>query len=156
MSTILRHKAAQLGLPITPDGWIEIGAFHRALEAAWKGRVSADTVKSLIRYSDKLRFQFLAARESSGDEVKYIRCTQGHSLKTITSASFLLADRKIEIMRDNLPECLTHGTHWAALLPIMIRGLLPGGGKTDRIHNHFSPFALGDPRNVAGARFHAP
>ena len=38
----------------------------------------------------------------------------------------------------------------------MTNGLLPGGGKTTRIHNHFSPFSIGDKRNVAGARYHAP
>merc|ERR1719270_3318266 len=53
----------------------------------------------------------------------------------------------------DLPLVCVHGTYKRCLDSILKKGLLAGGGFSDRNHVHFAPFDPGDGRVISGMRY---
>merc|ERR1719356_1322230 len=85
--------------------------------------------------------------EASGEY--YIRAVQGHSMKAVDDESLLT---RLSPHDTKLPVVCVHGTYRRHLPSILQRGLLPGGGTSDRNHVHFAPFEPGDGRVISGMR----
>lgn len=143
MSTILRHTAASLGLCIRPDGFcyvselLEVGDLH-ALGC------TAEDVRGAVCGSDKQRFDL---RDEGGELL--VRATQGHSMKVVSDDSLL---RRLHATDADLPRVCVHGTYTRHLQSILQKGLLAGGGVSNRNHVHFAPFEPGDGRVISGMR----
>uniref|UniRef100_A0A7S4PSX8 2'-phosphotransferase n=1 Tax=Alexandrium monilatum TaxID=311494 RepID=A0A7S4PSX8_9DINO len=143
MTTILRHTAASLGLCIRPDGFcfvselLQVGDF-RTLDC------TAEDIRDAVRNSDKKRFDLL----DEGGEL-LVRATQGHSMKVVSDDSLL---RRLSASDRDLPRVCVHGTYKRHLQSILQKGLLAGGGMSNRNHVHFAPFEPGDGRVISGMR----
>ncbi|XP_074915494.1 tRNA 2'-phosphotransferase 1 [Buteo buteo] len=132
LSYVLRHGAAAVGLPMGPDGFVEVGALLRLPRFAG---VSEEDLRRLVAADPKGRF---ALRP---DPLR-IRANQGHSLQV--PALELTPLRTPEA----LPPTLAHGTRRRFWPPIRAGGLAPMG----RTHIHLAPGLPGDPGVRSGMR----
>lgn len=143
MTTVLRHTAASLGLFIRPDGFcyvselLEVAAI-RSLDA------TEEDIREAVLSSDKKRFDLL---DEAGELL--VRATQGHSMKVISDDNLL---RRLQVTDRDLPQFCVHGTYRRHLQSILQKGLLAGGGVSNRNHVHFAPFEPGDGRVISGMR----
>ena len=80
MSNILRHKADRYpSLAIRRDGFCNFGSFLDILSHRMRADVSGLDVMTVVKFSDKKRFQLWEA----GRKITHIRATQGHSVAEI-------------------------------------------------------------------------
>jgi len=146
LSTILRHKATDLGLNIRSDGFVAVGevlAFHQVSKF---GATELD-LRQIVQASDKQRFEF--RREADGQA--YIRAVQGHSMKVVKDEELM---RRLSVDDTDLPVECVHGTFKRHVSDILEQGLKAGGklGQMFRNHVHFAPHAPGDKRVISGMR----
>jgi len=126
MSYILRHGAAKEGLEIDASGWVKLSDFLKTKGISSKPKsniaiefkATEDQILKIVDSNDKKRFEVKAVTTETGEEVKYIRAVQGHTMEEVKSEELLT---KIE---DPFayPEVI-HGTYLAAIEPIMKTGL---------------------------------
>lgn len=115
LSKYLRHGPEELGLTLTPSGWVEVDALLAA--SAHRGfPISREELEEVVARNDKKRFAF----DESGT---LIRAQQGHS-----------APVDLELEPAAPPARLYHGTPERNLAAIMQDGLL----KMRRHHVHLS------------------
>ncbi|XP_063280919.1 tRNA 2'-phosphotransferase 1 isoform X2 [Prinia subflava] len=125
LSYVLRHGAAAEGLPMGPDGFVEVGALLRLRRFAG---VSEGDVRRVVAADPKGRF---ALRP---DPLR-VRANQGHSLP--------VPELELTPLRTPgaLPPTLAHGTRRRLWAPIRAGGLRPMG----RQHLHLAGGLPGDP-----------
>ncbi len=115
LSKHLRHQPERLGLELLPGGWVEV---ETLLAAASKNgfEISLFELQQVVATNDKQRFAF----NDSGD---LIRANQGHSI-----------DVDLQLLVQNPPDLLYHGTHSQAVTAILATGLQ----KMSRHHVHLT------------------
>jgi putative RNA 2'-phosphotransferase len=116
LSRWLRHRPAEAGLALDPQGWADVEAVLAAMKRAGAG-VDRDGLAALVATNDKQRFEL-------SEDGTQIRARQGHS-------------QAVDL---KWPECtppmhLYHGTVERFLPTIFAAGLQPMG----RHHVHLSP-----------------
>ncbi|XP_043406599.1 tRNA 2'-phosphotransferase 1 isoform X4 [Chelonia mydas] len=128
LSYVLRHGAAQLGLEMGADGFLDVAAL---LSLPRFGGVSVADVRHVVETNDKRRF---ALRPHPSDGRLQIRANQGHSLQVSELELIPLLEPTA------LPQTIAHGTylrHW----PAICRG---GLSRMGRNHIHLAPGLPGD------------
>lgn len=133
MSAILRHKAIENGLQIKEDGYIKLSDLLKC--EGFKG-ISVSNIINVVENSDKKRFEI-------SEDGKYIRATQGHSIKTVKTEELLR-----ELTEDDgYTECY-HGTNSNTISSIMVNGL----NRMKRNNIHFSIGLKEDDKVISGMR----
>uniref|UniRef100_A0A452IMH6 2'-phosphotransferase n=1 Tax=Gopherus agassizii TaxID=38772 RepID=A0A452IMH6_9SAUR len=128
LSYVLRHGAAQLGLEMGADGFVDVAAL---LSLPRFGGVSVADVRHVVETNEKCRF---ALRSHPSDGRLQIRANQGHSLQVSELELIPLLEPTA------LPQTMVHGTylrHW----PAICRG---GLSRMGRNHIHLAPGLPGD------------
>ncbi|XP_064359333.1 tRNA 2'-phosphotransferase 1 isoform X2 [Dromaius novaehollandiae] len=132
LSYVLRHGAVAMGLPMGPDGFVEVGALLRLPPFAG---VSEGDVRRLVAADPKQRFALRSGPLR-------LRANQGHSLQVPELELAAL------VTPEQLPPTLAHGTRRRCWAPIRAGGLRPMG----RTHIHLAPGLPGDPGVRSGMR----
>ncbi|XP_044879857.1 tRNA 2'-phosphotransferase 1 isoform X2 [Mauremys mutica] len=136
LSYVLRHGAAQLGLEMGADGFVDVAAL---LSLPRFGGVSVADVRHIVETNEKRRF---ALRPHPSDGRLQIRANQGHSLQVSELELIPLLEPTA------LPQTMAHGTylrHW----PAICRG---GLSRMGRNHIHLAPGLPGDGHVLSGMR----
>ena len=115
LSLVLRHQPETIGLELDEEGWANVAALLKQLNAHGKP-VTLDRLREVVETNNKKRFAF-------DDTGKRIRASQGHSLEV---------DLKLEHMAP--PAVLWHGTASRFVPSIREEGLTP----QSRQHVHLS------------------
>lgn len=115
LSWLLRHAAAEQGLPIDPDGWAAIDDVLRLL------KMSRATLDHVVETNAKRRFEVAGAR---------IRASQGHSDPSLSLDALEASWRPVPMVG-----MAWHGTSVRAALEIAADELRPG----ERTHVHLVP-----------------
>ncbi|XP_071607654.1 tRNA 2'-phosphotransferase 1 isoform X2 [Heliangelus exortis] len=136
LSWVLRHGAADVGLEMGPDGFVELGALLRLPQLAG---VSEREVMRAVVEDPKGRF---ALSPPPPAPPRRIRANQGHSLEVP------LLELTPLRTPGSLPPTLTHGTRRRCLGAILKEGLRPMG----RNHIHLAG-GEGLPVGAAGIPF---
>ena len=112
----LRHHPDEVGLKMTPDGWVDVAALLRA--AGGDGiTISAEQLHAIVATNDKQRYEL----DATG---RRVRARQGHSVAV-----------DLGLQPRTPPEVLYHGTARRFADRILAEGLRPMG----RQHVHLSP-----------------
>ena len=135
LSTILRHKAQEMGLPIRSDGYVPLKSLVTC-RALRKFSPSFQDLQREVECNPKARFSMIKL-----DGEWYMRADQGHSMDVVKSEDLLECLHKDS---KDLPEWVVHGTRVENWPSIQERGLLAGGLKGTEHRNHVH-FALGLP-----------
>jgi putative RNA 2'-phosphotransferase len=115
ISKYLRHQPERLGLELLAGGWIDIEAL--LIAAAKDGfEFNRSDLEAVVKTNDKQRF----AIDDSGN---LIRANQGHSTPV-----------DLQLLAQNPPVTLYHGTHINAIEIIRVEGLK----KMSRHHVHLT------------------
>ena len=124
------------------------------LTAELKREVTLSELATCVAYNPKGRFRaFWCSNPSSGRVWLHgVSACSSHSIPWIDPTRVLGVGGG-EFW--DAVSVLCHGTKLSNLLPIFFRGLVPGGGQTERNDIHLSPFAPWDTRFKAGCRFDA-
>jgi len=144
----LRHKALDLGLTLTPDGFVPVDEILNCGHAKFRG-YSLDDIRQVVETNDKQRFKLeeRPAVNYSGSKVTAqqkqqqapseettilcIRANQGHSI-SIVDPSLLLQRLDSDVLQ-SIP-VIVHGTYWEAWKSIQQSGLK----RMSRTHIHFA------------------
>ena len=116
VSYVLRHGAAEVGVPIDKEGWVLVSDLLAASVKA-KQAITADELAFIVENNNKKRFAYSADGLS-------IRASQGHSSESVD----------ITFEPKEPPQSLFHGTTVAFVDVIMAEGLK----KMNRHHVHLS------------------
>jgi len=133
LSWALRHGAQDLGLNMTPEGYVSLSEL---LSKHQFSNYTTKQVTEVVETNDKKRFKLT---EQAGQ--LYIRANQGHTINSVSEDKLLR-----EITDFNEFPTVIHGTTKSALTSILKRGLF----RMNRNHIHL---AAGMPGQViSGAR----
>jgi len=135
---VLRHKAADFGLNVRPDGFVRVDDLMRLSRFT---DYSVQQLHSVVENNDKQRFSLWTDDEGT----EWIRANQGHSAGVNVSADELY--ERIESAED-IPVCV-HGTSEGAWEAIRRQGLK----KMGRQHIHFAPGLPGESGVISGMRY---
>ncbi|KAF8518973.1 KptA family-domain-containing protein [Hysterangium stoloniferum] len=129
MARLLRHKAAQEGLPMRPDGYVRVTDLLYKLSVNRLHSVDFPTLERIVARDNKGRYKLICEPDgaSGGEPIWWIRANQGHSLP----------DVKIDMIRVTELSQITmavHGTTRAAWEKIALQGL----SRMGRQHIHFA------------------
>jgi len=151
LSWALRHKAVEIGMTMTPAGWVPVQEFLDSKHPRLKGVTLMD-IEDIVATSDKQRFALahrpasdFPGKESLGPEILCVRANQGHSIMTVNQD--LLLTRLTPIQIRNLP-CIVHGTYEDAWKSIEQEGLK----RMNRTHIHFATGLPEDKQVISGMR----
>lgn len=150
LTQVLRHKAANLGLHIRPDGYIVLDEVL-CCSTMKKYKPTLEEIQAIVKDSNKQRFTLM---EDSGSLL--IRANQGHSMKEVQDELLL---ERLQLALEGgaaamLPAQVVHGTYLRYWPSILERGLLAGGIKGEKFRNHVH-FATGLPQDgnvISGMR----
>merc|ERR1719486_538192 len=144
LSTILRHKAQQLGLTVRPDGFCVVDEVLN-LNMMKSLHATQEALEQVTNSNEKKRFEM-----SIIDGRHMIRAVQGHSMKSVSDSELL---QPLDL-NGRLPEKCVHGTYFRHWTSIASKGLLAGGlgDKGQRNHIHFAPYDYSDKRVISGMR----
>ena len=131
LSLVLRHQPELIGLELDAHGWTDIDELI-AKAAAQRMVYTRETIRSLVRESDKQRFAL-------SEDGSRIRANQGHSVEV-----------DLGYVSSEPPLTLFHGTAEKNLDSILEKGLLKG----ERHHVHLS--AERDTAVQVGQRYGKP
>ncbi|XP_075795191.1 tRNA 2'-phosphotransferase 1 isoform X3 [Pelodiscus sinensis] len=137
LSYVLRHGAAQLGLEMSADGFVDVAS---VLSLPRFRGVSVADVQRVVETNEKRRF---ALRPHPGDGHLQIRANQGHSLQQVSELELTPL-----LEPTDLPQTMAHGTylrHW----PAICQG---GLSRMGRNHIHLAPGLPGDGHVLSGMR----
>ena len=158
LSWALRHAAPDIGLTMTPAGWVPVQEILESKHPRLIGS-TLQAIEEMVKTNDKKRFA-LSMRplsEFSGstynqsknaeheEQILCIRANQGHSIKTIDPDLLLSKLSPEEVMR--LP-CIVHGTNTDAWNSISRQGLR----KMARTHIHLATGLPQDEGVISGMR----
>jgi 2'-phosphotransferase len=169
LSWILRHKAIELGLTMTPDGFVQVKEILDCQHPRIRGRHwNIDHVRQVVETNDKQRYKIDMKPASqfqkkstndlndAGDNnccektgtclVLCVRANQGHSISTVDSNLLLT-----ELTSDDLVKIpmIVHGTFkdaWERF--IRVEGL----SRMKRNHIHFTTGLPRDEKVISGIR----
>lgn len=116
MSSLLRHRAGEVGLRMDAAGWVELSDLVAHLGAP------RDLLDAVVQHNDKTRFEVAGTR---------IRASQGHSLEGMPVTQEALEASWAIFEGEG---ALWHGTQPEAVASIARQGLLRG----DRSHVHLA------------------
>ncbi|XP_074860965.1 tRNA 2'-phosphotransferase 1 isoform X2 [Carettochelys insculpta] len=136
LSYVLRHGAAQLGLEMGADGFVDVASLLSL--PRFRG-VSVADLQRVVETNEKRRF---ALRPHPTDGRLQIRANQGHSLQVAE------LDLTPLLEPTDLPQTMAHGTylrHW----PAICQG---GLSRMGRNHIHLAPGLPGDGHVLSGMR----
>ena len=119
MTSVLRHRAKDLGLPIRSDGFLCV---YELLGTPELSELHC-TVKEVYRVAQDSKKGRFALGEVDGAFV--IRATQGHSMREIAEEEFL---EPVVLGAPDFPTVVVHGTRLKRWRSIKEHGLLAGGG----------------------------
>lgn len=131
LSAILRHRAIEVGLTITPDGYVVV---EELLGLPQFQRYQVDDIHQVVRSNDKQRFKLSELDGSPYGHkgpVLCIRANQGHSIDSIDPD--LLMEKLSDEQVMALP-MIVHGTYRTPWEIIQKQGLK----KMNRTHIHFA------------------
>jgi 2'-phosphotransferase len=136
MSWLLRHKAKDLGLNMSNDGYVLLDDM---LALSNFRNITVDDIKHVVDTNDKQRFSL---KEESNK--LYIRANQGHSkqMSDLVSTGELL-----QKITKPYSECI-HGTTKKAYQSIKKHGL----NRMNRMHIHFAIGLTDDDKVISGFR----
>lgn len=134
LSWALRHGISELGLAMTTNGFVALGAIIS--HPRFKG-LDEYVVAQIVANNDKKRF----ALAYGNDGLVYIRANQGHSIQGVE------IDMRPVKSADEIP-CAVHGTYYDAWEFIKKEGL----NKMKRQHIHFAKGLPGDKEVISGMR----
>jgi 2'-phosphotransferase len=140
MSWVLRHKCFEMGLTMTPDGYV---AVHELLALELFRDVSVEEIRTVVANNDKQRFKLEQRQEDL-----FIRANQGHSIAV--DANRLLTRLTPEAL-SALP-IVIHGTSTQAWESIQTQGL----SRMGRTHIHFATGLPKDEGVISGMRRQCP
>ena len=151
LTTILRHRATEMGLTMKADGYIpvrEILSLKQRTRS--KIQLKSHTVADVVSAVQQDSKQRMSVR-GEGHNME-IRANQGHSLDAIRDDALL----RPVLSPDDLPVpgLCVHGTYYEALDKIMdTSGSNTGGLKTmGRKHVHFSTQPFRSNKTISGMR----
>lgn len=155
LSLGLRHKAIELGWPMTPDGYVPVDLVLQ--HSLFRGYTLQD-IEAVVATNDKQRFHLcqrprfnykdaIQLDESVEANVLCIRANQGHSLQFI-DADLLLQRLSEDDLLQHVP-MMVHGTYWDAWQSIQATG---GLSKMTRNHIHFATGLPRDDGVISGMR----
>jgi 2'-phosphotransferase len=152
LSWALRHAAPDIGLTMTPAGWVPVQEIFESKHPRLKG-ITLQAMEEVVATSDKKRFAFdmrpcSEFSKGTGDEEEKILCiraSQGHSIKTIDPDLLLTKLSAEELMKLS---CIVHGTNMEAWNSIAKQGL----SKMARTHIHLATGLPQDNGVISGMR----
>lgn len=154
LSWALRHKAVELGLHMTSDGYVPVDEILRCPHAKFRGAPATTLadIRRVVETSDKQRYK-LSERpasnygvDSASGTILCIRANQGHSIALVNPD--LLLERLTTNELARLP-IIVHGTYRAAWQSIQAQGLK----RMKRNHIHFATgLPSGDNGAISGMR----
>ena len=103
LSEVLRHKASEWGLQISPDGFVAAEALLGISKFTDLHCTEGD-LKRITGSSDKKRFEI---KEEVGG--LFIRAVQGHSIRQVHDDQCL---ERLTLNDPSLPTICVHGTYW--------------------------------------------
>lgn len=106
ISLVLRHKPEAANLTVDKYGYAQVDELVAYLNKKYKGFTVTD-LDTIVETDDKQRYSY------NNDHTK-IRAVQGHSIKV-----------ELELVEQQPPELLYHGTSSKYLSGIMEQGLIP-------------------------------
>ncbi|KNE71434.1 hypothetical protein AMAG_15668 [Allomyces macrogynus ATCC 38327] len=150
LSRVLRHAADEMGIQISPDGWVLVD--HLLAHPRFKKYTLAD-VQAAVNNNDKKRFSLRRrpippadAPPADHDDLfigKWeIKANQGHSLKSVTDLDLT------SLTPATVPATIVHGTSRSAWEKIREDGLRP----MSRHHVHCAKGLPGDSGVISGMR----
>ncbi|KAJ7132382.1 KptA family-domain-containing protein [Mycena epipterygia] len=130
LSYLLRHGAKSEGLPIRPDGYVNVGALlrHRSLRG-----IDFPMLENIVRDDKKSRYHLLYEPGTGTINSWWIRANQGHSMSDIS------LDMKRISSAKEIPMAV-HGTSMSAWKLISKQGL----SRMSRNHIHMAQGVSGD------------
>lgn len=115
LSKHLRHAPEEIGLKLSPGGWVAVDELLKACEK-YNFPITLEELKEVVTTSDKKRFSF-------NKTLTLIRANQGHSTKV-----------DLQLQSATPPDILYHGTGEKSVESILQAGL----DKMSRHHVHLS------------------
>ena len=144
LTFVLRHKAAEFGLTVSNDGFVDLDAVLRSPPLAVL-HPSVDEVHSVVRLCAKQRFSL-----TSRDGRALIRANQGHTLPTIElDDEQLLTPISLQQVQEGHFPFAVHGTTARAWALIEQCGYL---SRMARKHIHLASVDWDDATMVSGMR----
>lgn len=131
ISRILRHRPEDANIRLDEHGWANVEELLTGMNAAGR-KIDREILEEIVRTDKKQRYSFNEGRT-------LIRANQGHSIPV-----------DVELVRQEPPEFLYHGTALRFLDSIRQQGLLPMG----RLYVHLS--ADVETARVVGGRHGRP
>jgi RNA:NAD 2'-phosphotransferase (TPT1/KptA family)/inhibitor of KinA sporulation pathway (predicted exonuclease) len=138
LSSILRHRAVDLKLPIREDGYVPLEAVL-ALPSVKRLGAKFALIADVVNQNAKQRFSL----QKQSDGSYWIRANQGHSIALIQSEKLLTQIR----VAAKYPHCI-HGTYYKAWGSILRTGL----SRMKRKHIHFSSKPFLSTETISGMR----
>lgn len=146
LSWALRHSALELGLEMSPDGFVRLSDLLENPHPRFNGKWTEKDVRTVVETSDKQRYK-LESRSVGDDEseVLFIRANQGHSIPGIDPHQLLTPIPPEELSSLTI----VHGTFldkWENY--IQKEGL----SRMQRQHIHFASGLPKDEQVISGMR----
>ncbi|GBP63803.1 tRNA 2'-phosphotransferase 1 [Eumeta japonica] len=90
LSWLLRHAAIKEGLPMSPEGYIEVDRIiqHRSV----LGKYNKSDIERVVRSNDKQRFQLRVNPNTNALEIK---ANQGHTIKKISDEELKVVPKRV-------------------------------------------------------------
>jgi len=151
LSWALRHAAPQLGLTMTPDGFVPVQEILQCNHSKFKAGYSNSDIVEVVRTNDKKRFT-IAVKPASDyyddkdGHIECIRANQGHTIKSVDPDQLLTRLSPEELAA--FPT-IVHGTYFGAWDAIKKCGYL---SRMNRQHIHFAVGLLGEDGVISGMR----
>ena len=146
LTSILRHKAVQMRIPIKADGYVNVKDLLNVKDIK-KLQGTVEDIRAAVINCSKQRFQL---KEVEDGQV-YIRAVQGHSMKEVKSEELLIPITLEEVTEGKYPHAI-HGTYFKAWVEIQKSG---GLSPMNRTHIHFSSEPFGSKDMISGMRSNA-
>jgi RNA:NAD 2'-phosphotransferase (TPT1/KptA family) len=145
LSWALRHGAPELGLEMSPDGFVLLSALLECPHARFNGKWTERDVRAVVETNDKQRFKLETRPVQDGGEALFIRANQGHSIPGIDAHQLLTRISPEELKSLTI----VHGTFldkWEKY--IQTQGL----SRMGRNHIHFASGLPHDGEVISGMR----
>eukprot|EP00002_Diphylleia_rotans_P003192 TRINITY_DN12169_c0_g1_i1.p1 TRINITY_DN12169_c0_g1~~TRINITY_DN12169_c0_g1_i1.p1 ORF type:complete len:205 (-),score=41.31 TRINITY_DN12169_c0_g1_i1:166-780(-) len=136
LSSLLRHRAHEEGLPIRPDGFVSVQSVLAHPSIA-RYRITWESLQDIVASDSKGRFSITLV-----DGAAFIRANQGHTIE-LDEEQLL-----VEIKDPSKYPIVVHGTYMNAWASIREQGLK----RMSRNHIHFAKGLPGDPSVKSGMR----
>lgn len=125
ISLVLRHKPEAANLSLDKYGYAQVDELVAYLNKKYKGFTETD-LDTIVETDDKQRYSY-------SNDHKRIRAVQGHSIPV-----------ELELMEQQPPELLYHGTSSKYVPSIMEQGLIPKSRQYVHLSNNtFTAYKVG-------------